>query len=74
MPCKMMAPIVNGIAKKYAGKVIVGKVDVDKNGPLAMKYQTMSIPTFIIFKDGKPVDRALGAVGNRLEELIKVHI
>ena len=74
MPCKMMAPVVEGLARKYAGKLLVGKVDVDRNGQLAMKYQTMSVPTFIIFKSGKPVDRVLGAVGSRLEDIVTIHL
>ncbi|MHA1409443.1 MAG: thioredoxin [Candidatus Odinarchaeia archaeon] len=74
MPCKMMAPIIANLAKKYAGKAIVGKVNVDYSVDLARRYQTMSIPTFIIFKNGKPVDRVLGAVGQQLEQILLKHI
>lgn len=74
MPCKMMAPIVADLARKYSGKIAVGKVDVDKNPKLAVRYQIMSIPTFMIFKNGKPVDRILGAVGSRLEDIVAMHV
>ncbi|MEM2109567.1 MAG: thioredoxin [Candidatus Odinarchaeota archaeon] len=74
MPCKMMAPVIEDLARKYAGKIIVGKVDVDKNPKLAVKYQIMSVPTFMVFKKGKSVDRIMGAVGSRLEDIIATHI
>jgi thioredoxin 1 len=74
MPCKMMAPIIDNLAKKYNGKVLIGKVNVDENSNLAMKYQTMSIPTFIIFKNGEPVDRKLGTIGAQLEQVLLQHI
>ncbi|WEU40832.1 MAG: thioredoxin [Candidatus Odinarchaeum yellowstonii] len=74
MPCKMMAPVVADLARKYSGKILVGKVDVDRNPKLAVRYQIMSVPTFMVFKNGKPVDRILGAVGSRLEEIIRVHV
>jgi thioredoxin 1 len=62
-PCKMMAPIVEEIASEVEGKVAVGKVNVDESSGLASKYQVFSIPTFVIFKDGKEIDRLVGAVG-----------
>ena len=74
MPCKMMAPVVEDLARKYAGKIVVGKVDVDKNPKLAVKYQIMSVPTFMVFKKGKSVDRIIGAVGSRLEDIIAANI
>ena len=74
MPCKMMAPIIDNLAKKYSGKAIVGKVDVDRNSDLAMRYQTMSVPTFIIFKNGQPVEKVLGAVGPQLEQILLKHM
>ncbi|MHA1835442.1 MAG: thioredoxin [Candidatus Odinarchaeia archaeon] len=74
MPCKIMAPIIDSLAKKYAGKAIFGKVNVDLNQQLAVRYQTMSIPTFIIFKNGQPVDRVLGAVGSQLEQILLKHL
>ena len=52
-PCKMMSPIIDNIAEELSGKVTVGKINVDENQDLAMEYGVMSIPTIIIFKDGK---------------------
>lgn len=59
-PCKVLAPIINDIAEKESDIVKVGKVDVDKEQNLAQKYQIRSIPTMIIFKDGKEVKRLVG--------------
>ncbi|MHA1506950.1 MAG: thioredoxin [Candidatus Asgardarchaeia archaeon] len=74
-PCRAMAPVVEEIARDYAGKVIVGKVDVDENLELAARYGVMSIPTFIIFKGGKPVERVIGAVGRGpLESILKKYL
>ena len=74
MPCLVMAPILESLSKKYAGKMVFGKVNVDANPKLAMKYGANSIPLFIIFKGGKPVERILGAVGPQIEEPIKKHV
>ena len=52
-PCKMMSPIIDEIAKEVGSEIKVGKVDVDENQELAIKYDVMSIPTIIIFKNGK---------------------
>ena len=52
-PCKMMAPIVEGLAQGYDGKVKVGKLNIDDEMEIAQQYRVMSIPTFILFKDGK---------------------
>lgn len=59
-PCKMMAPIVEELATELNGKVKVGKVNIDANQDLAMKYGVMSIPTLIIFKEGKENKRFIG--------------
>jgi thioredoxin 1 len=61
-PCRMMAPVVDAIAEKYAGKVVVGKINVDEAGDLAMKFGVRSIPTIMIFKGGQAVDVVVGAV------------
>ncbi|MFX1598500.1 MAG: thioredoxin [Promethearchaeota archaeon] len=74
MPCLVMGPIFDSLAKKYAGKMVFGKIDVDKNPKLASQFGANSIPTFIIFKAGKPVERIIGAVGPQLEEPIKKHL
>ncbi|HBS91467.1 MAG TPA: thioredoxin, partial [Erysipelotrichaceae bacterium] len=59
-PCKMIAPILKDMAKQYEGKLEIIKVDVDVEGGLAQKYGVMSIPTLILFKDGKPVGQTMG--------------
>lgn len=61
-PCRMIAPIVEELARDYAGKVVVAKMDTDANPQTPMKYGIMGIPTLIIFKDGKEADRIVGAV------------
>ena len=60
-PCKVLEPIVDEIAKEYVGKLTVGKVNVDENNNLAMKYNVMSIPTLKFFKGGKVVGELIGA-------------
>jgi thioredoxin 1 len=62
-PCKMMAPAVEQLAQEFAGRAKVAKVDVDQDIGLAMRYQVRGVPTFIIFKDGKPVQQFVGGVG-----------
>ncbi len=59
-PCKMMSPVVEELAGELQGKAKVGKINVDENQDLAMKYNVMSIPTLIIFKDGKEFKRFVG--------------
>jgi thioredoxin 1 len=61
-PCKMMMPVVEKLAETYDGKVKVGKVNADENGNLAAKYNVMSIPSFLIIKNGEVVDSAMGAM------------
>jgi thioredoxin 1 len=71
-PCKAIAPVVDSIADEYAGKVKVGKVNVDDNPGTPAKYGVRGIPTIILFKDGKVVDQVVGAVPkSQLEVLIK---
>ena len=60
-PCKMVSPLIEEIAAER-GDIKTGKVDVDQNMALAQQYQVMSIPTLILFKDGKPANRIVGAV------------
>lgn len=74
-PCKIMAPIFQSLAKKYAGRVGFAKLNVDLNQKIAAQYGVMSIPNFVIFKSGKPVDQVLGAIGEAgLESLIIKHL
>lgn len=61
-PCRMVAPIIDELARDYAGKVIFGKLNVDENPETAVRFNVMSIPTLLIMKDGKEVDRIIGAV------------
>ncbi len=61
-PCRLIAPIMEELAKEYEGRVKVGKLDVDSNQQTSIKYGVRSIPTLLIFKDGKVVDTIIGAV------------
>jgi thioredoxin 1 len=72
-PCQMMGPIIEELAKEVAGKYKVGKMNVDENRETAAKFGIMSIPTLIIFKDGKAVKQLVGVQSkdNLKEELEK---
>lgn len=59
-PCQMVAPILEELTQEYAGKLTIAKLDVDQNKQTATKYRVMSIPTMIIFKQGKPVANIVG--------------
>ena len=61
-PCKMMSPVVDQIGEEMSSQVKVCKCNVDDNGAVAEKYNIMSIPNFILFKDGKPAANQVGAV------------
>ena len=61
-PCKMVAPAIEEISRKYAGRLKVGKLNVDESPLTSAKYGIQSIPTFIIFKNGKVVGQAAGAM------------
>ena len=74
-PCKHIAPVVEEIAKDYAGKLKVGKVDVDMNPEISMKFGVRSIPTLMVFKGGKVVEQVIGAVHKRnLLEKVTPHL
>src|SRR5438270_8228957 len=60
-PCKMVAPVLEEIATEHAEKLTIAKVDVDANPNIARDYKIMSIPTLILFRDGKPVKQIVGA-------------
>jgi len=64
-PCQMVEPIIDKLAEEYQGKVKVGKLNVDKNPQIAAKYMVMSIPTVILFKEGKEVGRKVGFEGKK---------
>lgn len=61
-PCKMIAPIVEELANEYDGKIAFAKVDVDSNPETSLTFGIRSIPTLLVFKDGKPMDQVIGAV------------
>jgi thioredoxin 1 len=74
-PCKMIAPVVEQLATEYQGKLKVGKVDVDSNQQTAMQFGIRSIPTLLIFKNGKVVDQIVGAVPKAaLAEKVSKHL
>lgn len=71
-PCKMMSPVVEEIAKELEGKAKVCKINVDEESDLAIKYGIMSIPTFLVFKEGKVVSTKIGMQDKEeLKSLIK---
>jgi thioredoxin 1 len=74
-PCRTMAPTVDAIAGDYAGKVKVGKLDVDENGGTAMRYNIRGIPSLLLFKGGRVVDQRVGAVGKSdVQKMLDAHI
>ncbi|MGC8826452.1 MAG: thioredoxin [Anaerolineae bacterium] len=74
-PCKMIAPIVEELAKDYAGKLKVCKLNVDENNQTAAQFGIMSIPTLMLFKEGKPVERLIGYMPKaKLVEKISPHL
>ena len=71
-PCRMLAPAVSELAREYSGKVKVGKINVDEQPELAMKFNITSIPTIIVFRDGSPVESSVGYCSKeQLEEMLK---
>ena len=62
-PCKMISPVLEEIAQEQAGKLAVAKLNIDDNLDVTRRYDVMSIPTLILFKDGEPVVRVVGARG-----------
>lgn len=70
-PCKLAEPVLEELSEEHKDKVVVAKVDVDKNPDSAQKFSVMSIPTTVLFKDGKEVGRQVGFSGKKaFEELI----
>ena len=70
-PCRMLAPLIEDLAKEYEGRIKVGKVNVDEQQELAMKYRVVSIPTLVLFREGQAVNRLVGAVPKgRIEEML----
>ena len=74
-PCKVIVPSLEQIAEELAGRAVVGKVDVDENGSLAERFGVRSIPTLVVFKNGKVVDQMIGAhTKEEIRELIDRHM
>lgn len=73
--CKMIAPVLEELAADYEGKADILKLDVDENPSTAAKYEVMSIPTLIVFKDGQPVDKVVGfQPKENLAEVLDKHL
>ncbi len=74
-PCQFMLPIFDRLATRYGDKMVFARLNVDENQAVAARYDVYAIPTFIVFRDGKPIDKAVGAVGEvGIERLIKKYI
>lgn len=61
-PCRMLGPVIEGLADEYEGRAVIGKVNVDEEGELAMRYGVMNIPTVILFKNGREIYRKVGVM------------
>ena len=77
-PCQMVAPIIEELAGEYAGKLKVMKLNTDENPEIAVRYQVLSIPTILFFKNGQPVEKVVGARPKRqfkevIESLLAQH-
>jgi thioredoxin 1 len=71
----MMAPIINQSGRDYQGKLVVGKLNVDENPVVAKQLAISSIPTLILFKKGKSVNKIIGSVSkNRIDEMVNMHL
>jgi len=74
-PCRMVAPIIEQLAKEYAGRVAFGKLNVDENPLTSGEFEVQSIPTLLIFRNGEAVDGIVGAVPKyQIESKIKAHL
>lgn len=74
-PCRMVSPIIDSLAEDYEGKIKVGKVNVDDEGELASAAAVVSIPTIILMKDGKAVERMVGAhTKDQFEEILEKYL
>ncbi|MGA2114885.1 MAG: thioredoxin [Bryobacteraceae bacterium] len=74
-PCRQMAPTIDVVANEYAGKLKVGKLDVDANGNTAMRYNIRGIPTLLLFKGGNVVEQRVGAMGKSdVQKMVDSHV
>jgi len=74
MPCLMMAPVIDDLSETFEGKIKFAKVNIDDNSDIARKFHVSSIPNFVVFKDGEPVEQFVGAISieefeNKLNKL-----
>jgi thioredoxin 1 len=73
--CRILGPIFDSVAKKYVGRIVFAKLNVDENKEMPAKYEIMSVPTLLVFKNGKLIDRIIGAMPeSALESRIKEYI
>ena len=71
-PCRTMDPVVEKLAATYGDRLVFGKVNVDEEMNVSSRYEVLSIPTFMLFKNGQPMDAVIGAVGEAsLEQMVK---
>jgi thioredoxin 1 len=74
-PCRMMTPTVEAIADDYAGRVKVGKLNIDENGGTPMRYNVRGIPTLLLFKGGQIVEQRVGAIGKTdVQKMLDPHV
>lgn len=74
-PCRQIAPTIDALAEEYHGKAKVGKLDVDSNGGVAMKYRVQGIPTLLLFKGGQLVATKVGAAGKAdIQKMLDQHV
>jgi thioredoxin 1 len=74
-PCRMMTPTVDAVATEYAGRIKVGKLNVDESGGTAMRYNIRGIPTLLLFKGGQIVAQKVGAAGKTdVQKMIDAHL
>lgn len=74
-PCRMVGPVVEELSKEYAGKAVIGKVNVDNNAAISAKYGIRNIPTLLFFKNGEVVEKHVGvAAKNVLADKLNAHM
>lgn len=74
-PCRMMTPVIEELSQEYAGKAVVGKLNVDENPEVPTNHNVRGIPTFLFFKNGQLVDKVVGAQTKKyLQDKIEAHI
>lgn len=74
-PCRQMTPTIDAVASEYHGKAKIGKLNVDENGQIAMRYNIRGIPTLLLFKGGQVVEQRVGAVGkSEVVKMLDAHV